>query len=136
MTRIAKAKLSRLESHYEVFAHNGIYLTLKELEMIDMTLLALPEHISVLEKLDEMIVGFNRAKHKNPELGYFYRGHISRVRKRIHRCTKISGRIVKSYESLQLAALDLGDIKMKSNISNCANGKIPSYKNWVWKWAD
>jgi len=123
MTRIPKAKRERMNGYNDILKHHNITLSEEHLLNLDYAILNRPEGVEGNDIIDEIIEKHNTRPRK-------------RERKRIHRCNKHSGRIVKSYKSLSLAAQDLGDIKYKSNISAVASGRLKSFKSWVFKWAD
>lgn len=133
-----KSRIDRLKSLYEVFSNEGVYLTMDELEKIDESI-SLDKYFEIINKIAKNYLNTEKRRriYTSKERGAFYKqSRVKRERKAVHKCSKISGRIVATFESVSIAAQHIaGDTKFKGNISNCCNEKIPSYLGWKWVWA-
>jgi hypothetical protein len=122
--RVSRAQRERMASYAKILKHHGIFLTDEELYNTDIAILHRPEDMGELEIIDKII-----EKHKKRT--------VKRNRLRVNKLTKHSKRVVKTYASLSLCAIEeFGDIKTKAAISNVCNGRAKSYKGWCFSYVD
>jgi hypothetical protein len=122
--RVPRAQRERMASYAKILKHHGIFLTDEELYNTDIAIINRPEDMGELEIIDKII-----EKHKKRT--------VKRNRIRINKCSKISGRVLATYESVTLAAKTaLGDEKFKSGIVNCAAGRAKSYQGFIWSYVN
>lgn len=75
----------------------------------------------------------NKKEYSNPTRSDLFKGRPKRNRKMIA-MKSIHGRVIKTFESLTLAAEYCGNLKNKGNISNCCSGKSKSFNGYVWEY--
>lgn len=133
-----KEKKERLESLYNVFAQQRIYLTIEELEKIDEQI-SLDKYFELIEKIAK---GYTKTEKRRKIYGdktrgaFYKKKRYPRNRKPVQKLSKLSGRVVATYESVSLAAeVVAGDARFKGNIYNACEGKVSSYKGFKWAWA-
>ena len=112
-----------------ILKHDNIILTQEELIALDDKILAREKGVEGNDIIDELI-----AEHKQERKSA--RKPIKREIRAVKKCSKISGRILATYQSITLAAeVALGDKKFKTGICNAAAGRAKSYKGFVWEYA-
>jgi hypothetical protein len=122
MTRIAKAKRERMDGYAKILKHHNIILSQEHLLNLDYAILHRPEGMEGNDIIDKII-----EKHKKRT--------VKRNRIRINKCSKISGRVLATYESVTLAAKTaLGNEKFKSGIVNCCAGRAKTYQGFIWQY--
>jgi len=122
--RISKQKMERMASYNQVLKQDNVHLNQEELFMVDLAVLNRGPGVEVLEILDDII-----SKHKEKQM--------SKKTRKVHKCSPHSGRIIKTFSSISLAAKEeFGDVSCKSAILNCCAGRAKTYKSWSWKYAN
>jgi hypothetical protein len=129
MTRIDKAKRERMDGYNDILKHHNIVLSEEHLINLDHAILHRPKGMEGNDIIDKII-----EKHKQERKAA--RKPIKREMRAVHKCTKHSKRIVKTYSSVTLCAKEeFGDIKYKAAIINVCANRAKSYKGWVFKYA-